>query len=87
MTYPADERAKIASSAGVDPIAFAAQEITDLIDAHAKTAAFCARNGYAPIVDTSLPVVSLRIVNLMIGIGWQAPGGLEIPDDPAEVTE
>lgn len=50
-------------------------------DAHAKTAAFCARHGYANQVDMSPDAMSCRILGLLLGAGWLPPGGLEIPEE------
>jgi hypothetical protein len=47
------EPARLAYAAGITPLDYAEHEIAVLLDAHATAAAFCARNGYAPVVDTS----------------------------------
>lgn len=77
------ESARIAYAAGIAPLDHAEHAVAELLDAHARTAAFIARNGFAPIVDTSPAAVSRRVLGLLLGAGWEPPGGLEIP---AEVT-
>lgn len=82
MTTPdITESARIAYEAGITPLDYAEHEIAVLLDAHAKTAAFCARNGYQQLVDTSPPVVSRRVIGLLLAAGWEVPGGIEIPEE------
>lgn len=80
-TLDLSESARIAYAAGITPLDYAEHEIAVLLDAHATTAAFCARNGFAPVVDTSPDVVSRRVIGLLLAAGWEVPGGIEIPEE------
>jgi hypothetical protein len=75
------EPARLAYAAGITPLDYAEHEIAVLLDAHATAAAFCARNGYAPVVDTSPAVVSRRVIGWFLAAGWEVPGGIEIPGE------